>query len=178
MRAFIVAAVLPALFTVLIVTGCAPSDPPAEKSETLPTTVGEVVEEQPVAVSSFDAASERTPDFEALVGVWLLEDLAGQGVIGMAQTTLEFDGEGGASGSGGCNRYTGSYTFEGGRLEFEPMAGTKMMCPEAVMDQEDRFHDALADTEGVTIDGDLLLIEITGSAAPLKFTRMAPDVID
>ena len=162
--------------TVLIPMGCSPADPPAEQPETVPATVQEVVEE-PVAVV-VDAVTERIPEAAGLVGAWLLEDLAGQGVIDMAQTTIVFDGEGRASGNGGCNRYTGSYTFENGKLVFGPLAGTKMMCPEAVMDQEDRFHDALADVEGVTTDGHFLLIEITGSNAPLKFTRMEPDVID
>ena len=96
----------------------------------------------------------------------------------MVQTTLAFDGEGRASGSGGCNRFTGSYTFDDGKLAFGPLAGTKMMCPEAVMDQEDRFHQALGAVDKVVLDGPFLLIYIEGSDAPLRFTRMEPDVID
>lgn len=133
---------------------------------------------QPVAEEPVDVVTESVPEPAELLGGWLLEDLGGRGVMDMVRTTMEFDAEGRVFGSGGCNRFTGSYTFEDGKLAFGPLAGTKMMCPEAVMDQEDRFHDALADTEGVTIDGPVLLIEITGSAAPLKFTRMEPEVID
>ena len=123
------------------------------------------------------AAADANPEID-LVGAWLLEDMGGRGVVDGVQTTMIFGSEGRVSGTGGCNRYTGSYTLENDRLTFGPLAGTKMMCPEAVMGQEDRFHKALADVERVTIDGDLLLIEITGSDSPLRFTRMESDVID
>jgi len=96
----------------------------------------------------------------------------------MVQTTLVFDGQGRASGNGGCNRFTGSYTFDDGHLVFGPMAGTKMMCPEAVMDQEDRFHRAIGGIERVVLNGPFLLIYVEESKQPLKFTRMEPDVID
>ncbi len=113
-----------------------------------------------------------------LAGAWLLEDLGGRGVMDMVQTTLAFDGEGRASGSGGCNRFTGSYTFTDGELVFGPLAGTKKMCPEAVMDQEDRFMQALGAAGRVEMDGSFLLISSEGSKSPLRFTRMEPDVID
>ena len=131
---------------------------------------------EPVAVAAA-VVTERVPDATELVGAWLLEDLGGRGVIDMAQTTLEFDGEGRASGSGGCNRFTGSYTFTDGELSFGPLAGTKMMCPEAVMDQEDRFHQALGGIERVILDGPFLLIYVEGSKEPLKFTRVR-DVVE
>lgn len=106
-----------------------------------------------------------------LIGAWLLEDLGGSGVMDMAQTTIEFDGEGRVFGSGGCNRFTGTYTFEDGVLAFGPLAATKMMCPEAVMDQEDRFLGALGEVERVEMDGPFLLIFFSGSDDPLRFTR-------
>ena len=156
--------------------GCARSDPPADGAEGVLVAAQDSAAE-PAAVVAV-ATSEPVYEAADLVGVWLLEDLGGRGVMDRVQTTIAFDAEGRVAGSGGCNRFTGSYTFEDGRLAFGPMAGTKMMCAEAVMDQEDRFHDALADLERITIDGDSLLIEITGSAAPLRFTRMESDVID
>jgi len=170
------AAVFSAAVTALIIVGCAPSGPPAEPLDTVPAVAQDQVEE-PVAVLA-GAATERIPEATELVGAWLLEDLGGRGVMDMVQTTLVFDGEGRASGSGGCNRFTGSYTFDDGQLVFGPMAGTKMMCPEAVMDQEDRFHQALGAVERVVLDRPFLQIYIEGSEQPLKFTRMAPDVID
>jgi len=121
------------------------------------------------------AATDRVPDETELTGAWLLEDLEGRGVMDMVQTTLVFDDEGRVSGSGGCNRFTGSYTFTDGELSFGPLAGTKMMCPEAVMDQEDRFHKALGAVDRVAVDGPFLLIYAGETDAPLKFTRMGED---
>lgn len=51
--------------------------------------------------------------------------------------------DGRVSGSGGCNRFTGSYELDGERLTFGRMAGTMMACREG-MDTERAFLDALA----------------------------------
>ncbi len=139
--------------------GCAPSEPPKEKADAVAVTV---VAETP---------AERVPEAAELVGAWVLEDLGGSGVVDMVQTTIEFDGEGRVFGSGGCNRFTGSYEFEGGELEIGPLAGTKMMCPEAVMDQEDRFLQALGEVERVAANEPFLLIYFEGGEQPLKFIR-------
>ncbi len=125
----------------------------------------------PSAESEVAVSTNAEPEID-LLGAWLLEDLGGRGVMDIVQTTIEFDAEGGVFGGGGCNRFTGSYTFEDGRLEFSPLAGTKMMCPEAVMDQEDRFHQALGAVERVEMDGPFLLIFYKDSEQPLRFTKM------
>jgi heat shock protein HslJ len=139
-------------------------------------SVAAPVAENGDAAPSADGSRPPTPiDLE---GAWLLEDLGGRGVIDMVQTTIEFDGNGGVLGSGGCNRYTGSYTFEDGRLTFGPLAGTKKMCPGAVMDQEDRFHRALGAVERVALDGPFLLIFVEATEQPLRFTRMSGEVED
>jgi len=161
-------------FVALAVMGCAPSDPVAEPSEVAPSTA-QTVAEQPAA-TAVDVAPEGVPEPSELVGAWLLEDLGGRDVVDMVQTTIEFDAEGRVLGSGGCNRFTGSYSFEGGRLEFSPLAGTKMMCPEAVMDQEDRFHRALGAVERVEMDGPFLLIFEENSDQPLRFTKTEQEV--
>ena len=127
--------------------------------------------EGPPAEPSMQVADAAAVDVD-LVGGWLLEDLGGRGVMDIAQTTIEFDAEGRVFGSGGCNRFTGTYTYDGGMLGFGPLAGTKMMCPEAVMDQEDRFLAALGEVERVEMDGPFLLIFFAGSDAPLRFTKV------
>jgi heat shock protein HslJ len=153
-----------AVMLVVVVAGCAPSQPPAD--DAAPQAVAE-----PEVAAEIEPETGRSPDPAELVGAWLLEDLGGGGVVDMVRTTLEFDAEGRAFGSGGCNRYTGSYTYEDGVLSFGPMAGTKMMCPEAVMDQEDRFLAALGSVGGVAIDGPFLLIFVEGADEPLRFSR-------
>ena len=169
-------AALSVAITALAFMGCAPSDPPAEQTEAVSMTV-QTVAEEPVEVA-VDVVTEPVPEPAELLGGWLLEDLGGRGVMDMVRTTMEFDAEGRVFGSGGCNRFTGSYTFEEGKLAFGPLAGTKMMCPEAVMDQEDRYHQALGAVDRVVADGPYLLIYVAGSEQPLRFTRMEPDVID
>lgn len=129
----------------------------------------------PPAEHAAAAVTEAEPDLD-LVGAWLLEDMSGRGVVDMVQTTIEFDGSGGVYGGGGCNRFTGTYTFEDQTLAFGPLATTKMMCPEAVMDQEDRFLRALGGIGQVKMDGPFLLIFHEGSDEPLRFTETETEV--
>lgn len=76
-------------------------------------------------------------------GSWLAEDINGGGVIDRLQTTLTLGADGKVTGTGGCNRYMGMATVKGDAITFGPMAGTRMACTPAVMDQENKFHAAL-----------------------------------
>ncbi len=176
MRAARIRLVIPLVIAALGALGCSASDPQTEQLEVVPVTTLDEIDQTEEAASA--QVASHVPSATELAGEWLLEDLGGRGVMDMVQTTLAFDGEGRVSGSGGCNRFTGSYTFTDGRLSFSPLAGTKMMCPEAVMDQEDRFQMALGAIDRVAVDGPFLLLYAGGSDAPLKFTRMAPVVSD
>lgn len=73
---------------------------------------------------------------------WLLERLSGQAV--QPGSTLNFDKDQ-ASGSAGCNSYSGSYT-EGvnGKFRFEAAVMTKNTCePPEIMQQEQHFTEAM-----------------------------------
>jgi putative lipoprotein len=114
------------------------------------------------SVAHADEASVVPPE-----GKWLAEDIRGGGVIDNLQTTLELTAEGRAVGSGGCNRFTGSYTIDGAALSFGPVASTRMACPPAVMDQEGKFFAALGDARGWRVDdatGKLILLDAGGAA--------------
>jgi len=50
------------------------------------------------------------------------------------------------SGSGGCNRLTGSYQLNGGEITFSQMATTLMACPEG-MDTEKAFLEVLTEAK-------------------------------
>ena len=53
-------------------------------------------------------------------------------------------GDGSVSGSGGCNRFAGSYTFDGSRIAISQMAVTSMACiDDGVMVREAAFLKAL-----------------------------------
>lgn len=56
------------------------------------------------------------------------------------------------SGSGGCNRITGSFELDGDRLSFGRMAGTMMACPSG-MDVEQRFLKTLGQVARWRVDG-------------------------
>lgn len=102
---------------------------------------------------------------------WLLEDLAGRGVLDRAQATLEFPAAGRIAGNGSCNRFTGAATIDGDRLKVDTVAATRMACPPALMEQEDRYLAALGAAERIELEGPWLLVHVRGLGAPLKFTR-------
>jgi heat shock protein HslJ len=59
------------------------------------------------------------------------------------ETFIQF-GDGRASGSGGCNRFSGTYTQDGDRVRIGPLAATKMAClDETLMQKEQRFFEML-----------------------------------
>jgi heat shock protein HslJ len=52
--------------------------------------------------------------------------------------------DGQVSGSGGCNRFAGSYTQDGDRLKFGTLAATQMACTDdTVMQNEQQFFQML-----------------------------------
>jgi heat shock protein HslJ len=108
-----------------------------------------------------------------LVGTaWLLEDLGGAGVIDDLQSTLEFPEEGKAAGNLGCNRFTTGVTQSGPLLSFGMLASTRRMCPEAIMDQEQRYSSVLQKTRGSLLDGDLLYLLDQRGARLARLVRM------
>jgi putative lipoprotein len=67
------------------------------------------------------------------------------------------------SGSGGCNRLTGSYDLEGDRLSFRQMAGTIMACAQG-METEKKFLAALQQASMAKIERQRLeLLDAAGS---------------
>jgi heat shock protein HslJ len=82
------------------------------------------------------------------------EEVAPEGPQGEPSLTLDAAAQQ-VSGTGGCNRFSGSYTLDGAALSFGPLAGTRMMCPEG-MDLELGFLDALARTRSFSVGGEAL----------------------
>lgn len=104
-----------------------------------------------VAVSLLLVAAVSDPSKEApgaqdpLDGSqWWVEDILQGGVIDNSRTTVHFAEPGRVAGSGGCNRYTGAYERDGASLSIGPLAGTRRACIPALMDQEQRFYQAMA----------------------------------
>ncbi len=97
---------------------------------------------------------------------WWVEDIAGAGVVDASHTTVAFMASGRVAGDTGCNRYTGNVTFAEERLEFGPLAGTRRACVPALMNQEDRFYQAMASVVSwrVAETGLLYLLDQAGEA--------------
>lgn len=101
---------------------------------------------------------------------WKLEDLLGGGIIDRSNVTLTLGPDGQASGTGGCNRFFGSWSVKGSALSLGKMGSTMMACDPALMNQEGKFLQSLetATTYTFTPDGALV---ITTTQGPLKFRK-------
>lgn len=91
---------------------------------------------------------------------WVVEDIAGAGIIDRSRITLRFMGDNRIAGGASCNRYSGSYELAGeGGMTFDYLAVTRMACAPALMNQEDRFLQVLNRVSSAKIgrNGELLL---------------------
>lgn len=103
------------------------------------------------AVADYLMAHDAAPD---LVGPeWVVEDIADRGVIDNSHASLQFMPDGRVVGSGSCNRLMGSYTRNKSALSLKPVGTTRMACPPALMDQEQRLLALLPQVVSYTIDG-------------------------
>lgn len=92
---------------------------------------------------------------------WVLEDINNQGIIDNSRVTLNFGDEGRVAGRASCNRYFAVYSVDGETLNIQQAATTMMACPEALMNQERRFLDALQGVHSFEIDATGALV-LTG----------------
>ena len=87
---------------------------------------------------------------------WKLIRLEDQPVTGISNEKEPYfilnSETGRVSGSGGCNRLTGSYKLDGNHLSFSQMASTMMACIEG-MDTENEFLKALNEVSKWKITG-------------------------
>lgn len=102
---------------------------------------------------------------------WLLEDLAGGGVIDNVEATLAFPQEGKVAGNDSCNRFVGTAEINGHAIKLSPLGVTRKACPEAVMNQETKYLKALQAAERFEQKDSSLLVYCKGFEKPLRFTR-------
>ncbi|WP_165816108.1 META domain-containing protein [Kumtagia ephedrae] len=96
-------------------------------------------------------------------GAWAVEEIGGQPVAAGSRVTIDLGADGRATGTGGCNRFSGSAKIDDGAIAFGPMASTKMMCAPDVSDQEAKFFHALEQVRNWTWDGPgLVLLDAAG----------------
>lgn len=110
-----------------------------------------------------------------LTGVtWLLDDLGGKPPVAETFPSAAFAEDGTVAGSGGCNRFRGSYTVSGSTIKVDDaLASTMMACDEAVMAQEAAFFDALLKAQTFSIQGEQLTLSDDAGKALSVFTAQS-----
>jgi heat shock protein HslJ/uncharacterized membrane protein len=103
-----------------------------------------------------------------LNGAWILEQMNGKPInttdfanvapgLNLQTATMQ------ASGSSGCNRFTGGGEVKGDKLTFGNMASTRMACPGAAMTFETSYLQLLSGkTYTCTVEGDQLTLQNQG----------------
>ncbi|WPG37557.1 META domain-containing protein [Variovorax sp. EBFNA2] len=102
--------------------------------------------------------------------VWRLVQLGDEPIAPGGDAQLQFDRNSGrVSGSGGCNRVTGSFTRAGVSLKLGQMAATRMACADPVRGaNEAQFLSALQSTASYRLaPGRLALLDASGRTVAL-----------
>ncbi len=126
-----------------------------------------------VSATTFTARSSAA-ETELLATAWLAEDIGGHGVVDRARSTMEFVKPEQVSGLAGCNRYFGPVSLNGSTISFGNLAATRMMCPDTLMDQEQRFLEALSKAKRLEFahEGQILLLYADRPEPVLRFSRI------
>lgn len=111
-----------------------------------------------------------------LVGtLWTLNAVASgdvvSSVIAGTEVTATFGADGSVGGSGGCNRYGGTFTAEGETIAIADIASTQVACrPGGVSTQERAFFAGLPKAASFAIEGASLTLYDAQGAMLLGFT--------
>ena len=117
--------------------------------------------------------TESPMNINELIGTeWGLEEIDGSGVVDNVQSTLRFDRNDRITGWGGCNRYFSGFRSNGNDIKLGPIGSTRRICPTVVMDQENRFFQALEKARTIQIEDAYLLVECEEIEKPLKFIQL------
>lgn len=95
---------------------------------------------------------------------WVVEDLAGAGIIDSSRITVAFFDGNRIAGKASCNNYGGQYERTAEGLTFDYLFATKMACAPALMNQEQRFLELLGQVKNASIgpNGELVLTTLDG----------------
>ena len=118
---------------------------------------------------------ENAADPSSLEGVpWVLvSGVAVDGWEAVAPSLTFEDGQ--ASGSSGCNQFSGLYTVDGSSLELGEIAMTAMGCPPPADEVERTSMDALQGTAGWRLEGEELVLVDADEAELLRYRPASPE---
>jgi heat shock protein HslJ len=102
---------------------------------------------------------------------WKVEEIGGASLVAGSKVTIDFAPDGRVSGHASCNSFSGAYALTGEGLTFSKVAGTRMMCEAALMDQERRFLDALGNVRNFSVSADGALLLNTADGHTIKAQR-------
>lgn len=105
---------------------------------------------------------------------WQLIELESEPIPTEILVDLTYD-ESTITGSGGCNRYTGSATFEDGDVSIDgPIARTERACSPAIDDVEQRYFSTLESATGYGVTGDDLTLTDAAGQVIARFNAGSP----
>lgn len=78
---------------------------------------------------------------------YVLEWIGERPLIDSSHLTMTLGSDGRAYGNAGCNHWFAPYTLDAHRIEFGPVGSTRKLCAPALMEQEQRFLQALDKVE-------------------------------
>ncbi len=114
-----------------------------------------------IATPPAETAPLQMAQARSLQGSWRLANMTQPPfptpMLPVGDLTADF-ANGRVSGSGGCNRYNGSYTTNGSQLKIGPLASTFKACEEATMQQETNFLKAMQAATRYQVNNDGLQI--------------------
>jgi heat shock protein HslJ len=108
---------------------------------------------------------------------WRFHDVAGVPVGQVpdrARPELTFEDDGQVFGTGGVNRFRGTYTLDGDRLTFGPLAITQMAGIPDHEARESAVLELLGGAPTLRVDGDVLVL-VDGAGRASRLTRVRAD---
>jgi heat shock protein HslJ len=94
-----------------------------------------------------------------------------QSVLAGSTSTAVFGDDGRINGSAGCNTYMGSYHSDGQHLTIGPLATTRMLCAQPLMDQETAYLAALQKATQYAFESGRLVLRDASGATQATFVR-------
>ncbi len=103
---------------------------------------------------------------------WRAEDIGGSGMIDRSEVTLMLGSDGKIGGKSGCNGYSANYQITDETIKvYPPMIGTRMVCPLALMTQEQQYRSFLETAASLQVTSEGMLVITSASGAASRFVR-------